>query len=89
MNRIVAIIIGALCGAGQFLLLRYTLKPLAKGENPGIGKMMFLQLPLPLVLLLICAFIDFMLLAFAGGAFCLSLITASVINYIVTLKKKG
>lgn len=92
MDKILAIIIGAVCGIGQFLILRHTLKPLAKGEDPGVGmagKMMFLQLPLPLVLLLICAFIDVALLAFVGVAFCLSLITASVINHFVTLKKKG
>jgi len=90
MDKILAIIIGALCGTGQFFILRYTLKSLAKGEkNPEIGIMMFLRLPLPLVLLISCAFIDFTLLPFTGVAFCLSLITASVINHFVTLKKKG
>jgi len=89
MDKILAIIIGALCGIGQFFILRYSLKSLAEGENPGVGKTMFLRLPLPLVLLLSCAFIDFTLLAFVGVAFCLSLITASVINHVVTLKKKG
>lgn len=89
MDKIVAIIIGALCGIGQFFILRYTLKALAEGEPAGVGKMMLLRLPLPLVLLLSCAFIDFTLLAFVGVAFCLSLITASVINHFVTLKKKG
>lgn len=89
MAEILAVIIGALCGIGQFFILRQTLKALAKGEDPGVGKTMFWRLPLPLVLLLSCAFIDFTLLAFVGVAFCLSLITASVINHIVTLKKKG
>lgn len=89
MGKILAIIIGALCGIGQFFILRYTLKPLSEGENPGVGKMMFLRLPLPLMLLVSCAFIDFTLLAFAGVAFCLSLIMASVINHFMTLKKKG
>lgn len=89
MGKILASIIGALCGIGQFLILRYTLKSLTKGENSRIGKMMFWRLPLPLILLLCCAFIDFTLLAFVGVAFCLSLLTASVINHFVTLKKKG
>lgn len=89
MDKILAIIIGALCGIGQFFILRYTLKSLAIGENPGVGKAMLLRLPLPLVLLISCAFIDFTLLAFIGVAFCLSLITASVFNHFVTLKKKG
>jgi len=89
MDKILAIIIGALCGIGQFFILRYTLKSLTEGENPGVGRTMLLRLPLPLVLLLSCAVVDFTLLAFVGVAFCLSLITASVINHFVTLKKKG
>jgi len=89
MDKILAIIIGALCGIGQFFILRYTLKSLARGENPGVGRTVFLRLPLPLALLVGCAFVDFTLLAFVGGAFCLSMIAASVINHFVTLKKKG
>lgn len=89
MDKILAILVGALCGIGQFFILRHSLKSLAKGENPGVGKTMFLRLPLPLILLFGCAFVDFTLLAFVGAAFCLSLITASVINHLMTLKKKG
>jgi len=89
MDKILAVVIGALCGIGQFFIMRYTLKSLAKGENTGIGKMMFLRLPLPMVLLLGCAFIDYTLLAFVGVAFCLSMITASIINHFVTPKRKG
>lgn len=89
MDKILAVIVGILGGIGQFFILRYTLKPLAKGDQPQVGIMMFLQMPLPIILLLICAFVDFTLLAFVGGAFCLGLITASVINHITTMKKKG
>lgn len=89
MDKFVAIVIGALCGVGQFFILRYTLKPLEKGGNPRIGIMMLMRLPLPLALLIGCAAIDFVLLAFTGGAFCLGLIIASVINHFAMLKKKG
>lgn len=89
MGKILAVIIGALFGTGQFFILRRTLKPLEKGESPNTGKMLFLQLPLPLVLLPGCAFINFSLLPFTGSAFCSGLIIASVINHFATLKKKG
>ena len=89
MDKILAITTGVLGGIGQFFILRHTLKPLARGENPQVGIMMFLQLPLPVALLLGCAFIDFTLLAFVGGAFCLGLIAASVINHIAMMRKKG
>lgn len=89
MDKFLALTIGILGGIGQFYILRHTLKPLARGEQPQVGIMMFLQLPLPIALLLGCAFIDFTLLAFVGGAFCLGLIAASVINHITTMKKKG
>lgn len=89
MDKAAAIIIGALFGIGQFLVLRHTLKPLEKGEDLQVGKTMLLRLPLPLVLLGGCALIDVVLLAFAGGAFCAGLIIASVINHFRMLKKKG
>jgi len=89
MDKVITIIIGLLCGIGQFLMMRYTLRPLAEGGTPQIFKMMFLQIPIPLVLLLGCAFIDKGLLPFAGGAFCLSMVVTSVANHLITLKKKG
>ena len=89
MGKVVVIIIGLLCGVGQFFTMRYTLRPLAEGGTPQVFKLMLLQIPIPLVLLLGCAFVDTGLLPFTGGAFCLSMIIASVANYLITLKKKG
>lgn len=89
MDKLIAVLIGLLCGVVQFFILRYTLKALSKGEEQGIGKTMLLRLPLPIALLVVCAVIDVSLLPFIGAAFCLSLIAASVINHVVTLKKKG
>ena len=89
MDKIIAIVIGGLCGVGQFLLLRYKLKPLTEGNIPRIGRMLFLQFPVPLTLLLCYALINFKLLPIAGGAFCLSLIITSVLSHFTTLKKKG
>lgn len=88
MDKLVAIIISAICAIGQFFILRYTLKPLTEGENPNVGKMMLLKLPIPLLLLLVCAIIDVNLLPFAGISFCLSLMAASIVNHVVTTKKK-
>ena len=89
MGRVIAVIIGAVCGTGQFFLLRHTLKPLTEGKTPNVGLFTILKLPIPLALLITCAFINTDLLPFAGGAFCLSLIIASVINNLTTLNKKG
>ena len=89
MYKFLAVAIGALCGVGQFFVLQYTLKPLAEGKNPQIGKMFFLKMPIPLALLLGYAFVDINLLAFAGGSFCVGMILAAVINHLATLKKKG
>ena len=88
MDKVIAAIIGVVCGGGQFFLLRYTLKPLAEGKNLKVGLLMFLKFPIPLVFLVGCALINPDLLPFAGGAFCLSLVAASVINNLVTLKKR-
>ena len=89
MDKVIALIIGALCGIGQFLMIRHTLKPLSEGEDPQIAKLMILKLPIPLALLFGCAFINTDLLPFAGIAFCLSLVTASVANHLRTMKKRG
>jgi len=88
MDKFIAITIGVICGIGQFLMLRYTLKPLAEGKAPKVGKMRLLLLPIPLVLLVGCAFIDANLLPFVGIAFCLSLMAASIINHLLTTNKK-
>ena len=89
MDKMISLILGALCGGGQFLVLRHTLKPLAEGGVPQIAKVMLLQLPIPLILLLGCAFINPNLLPFTGSAFCFSLIISGVANHLVTMKKKG
>jgi len=88
MDKLVTIMIGAICGIGQFFMLRYTLKPLTEGEAPKVGMMMLLKLPIPLILLLVCAIIDVNLLPFVGISFCLSLMAASIINHLITTKKK-
>lgn len=88
MDKFAAIIIGAICGIGQFLMLRYTLKPLSEGKTPKVSKVKLSQLPIPLVMLFGCAFIDIYLLLFVGIAFCLSLFAASVVNHFITMKKK-
>ena len=89
MDSIIALVVGLLCGIIQFFIMRYTLKPLAEGEDLPVFKFMFLKLPVPLVLLLGYAFTNADLLPFAGLAFCLSLIIASAANHLLTLKKKG
>ena len=89
MDRLIALVIGALCGAGQFFLMRHTLKPLSKGGDPQIFKVMLLKFPIPLVLLVGCAFIDPNLLPFAGIAFCLGMVVISIANHLITTKKKG
>lgn len=88
MDKLAAIIIGAACGIGQFLVMRKALKPLSEGRSPRVGIVKLLQLPIPLVLLLVCAFINVNLLPFVGIAFCLSLFAASVVNHLITMKKK-
>ena len=89
MDKIIALVAGALCGIAQFFVIRYTLKSITNEGNPKIVKGMFLKAPIPIALLLGCAFINSNLLHYAGGAFCLSLITAGVYNHLVTIKKKG
>ena len=89
MDIVIVIIVGALCGGGQFLVLRHTLKPLSEGKTPRIGAMFILQMPIPIVLLLCCAFINVGLLPYAGGAFCFSLVVSAVTNHLITQRKKG
>jgi len=89
MDRIIATVVGLLCGIVQFLIMRYTLAPLARGENIHAAKVLLLRLPVPAVLLLGCAFINSSLLPFAGIAFCLSLTVAGAVNHLLTMKKKG
>ena len=50
---------------------------------------MLLKLPLPVALLVGCAFIDTNLLPFAGIAFCAGLFAASVVNHLITTKRRG
>ena len=88
MDKVIVLIIGALCGVGQFLILKRTLKPLSEGKTPQIGIMFFLQMPIPMALLLCCAFINVVLLPFAGGAFCFGLIVSAVTNHLVTQKRR-
>ena len=89
MDKMIAVFIGALCGVGQFFILWRTLKPLTKGEAPQIAMAMLLKLPLPLVLLVGCAFLNTTLLPFAGIAFCAGLMAASVVNHLIRTKRRG
>ena len=89
MDRIIAVVIGLLCGVGQFFIMRYSLKPLSEGGDPQVGRFMLLKLPIPLILLVGYAFVDSNLLPFAGIAFCLSMVLISVANHLATMKKKG
>lgn len=89
MDKLLVVVVGILCGVGQFFLLRAALKPLAEGKPPNVVKMLLSQLPIPLVLLLGCAYINVDLLLFAGVAFSLSMVLASVAYHLITLKKKG
>ena len=88
MDKILALVVGIICGIGQFLVLRHALKPLAEGKDPKVFKVLFFQIPIPFILLLCCALIDTNLLPFTGSSFCLSLVVASAVNYFVTQKKK-
>lgn len=88
MKILIVLVIGIICGVGQFFMLRFTLKPLSEGKTPQVAKMMFLQLPIPLILLLGCALVNTNLLPFAGGAFCLSLVAAAVVNHFITSKRR-
>ena len=88
MNIFIAIAAGVLCGVLQFLLRLHTLKPLAQGNSPQIGKMFFSKMVIPLVLLISCALVDTALLPFAAVAFCLSSIVATVAYHLITNKKK-
>ena len=89
MGILIAIVVGAACGVGQFFLRRAVLRPLAEGKDIPVAKVLFFQMPIPFVLLLGCALVNAELLPFAGGAFCLCLVAASVVNHMVTIKKKG
>ena len=89
MNYIIVIILGAVCGAAHFLIMRYKLKPLAEGKGLKTGRMLLLQYPVPLIFFLGCAFFDPALLPYAGGAFCLSLAAAGAVNYFTAMRKKG
>ncbi|MFV0529370.1 MAG: hypothetical protein ACK5MN_11720 [Lachnospiraceae bacterium] len=89
MNILITILIGIAGGVGQFFIMRYTLKPLERSENPNIAKLMLLKFPLPLALLVVCGLLDYSLLAYMGGAFCGSLFLSSVINHIVMGRKQA
>ena len=89
MDKIIVIILGAVCGTAHFLLLRYKLKPLAEGKGLKAGRMLLLQYPVPLAFFLGCAFVNPGLLPYAGGAFCLSLITSGAVNHFTGMRKKG
>jgi len=89
MDRIVSLIIGLLCGIGQFYVVRATLKPLSEGKDLQMFKVVLLKLPIPVILFLGCAFINIKLLPFVGIAFCLSLTSSGIINHLMTMKKKG
>ena len=89
MDKVIVIIVGAICGVGQFLLMRHSLKPLTEGGSPKIGLFMILKFLIPLALLVGCALVDPKLLPYAGGALCLMLFITTGINYLLTLKKKG
>jgi len=89
MDKAIALIVGALCGVGQFYVVRHSLKPLAENGELSLTKGVFLKVPIPLALLLGCAFINPRLLPFAGGAFCVCLIVTGIVNHLITLKKEG
>lgn len=87
MGIIISLIIGIVGGVGQFFVLRYTLKPLAEGKSPSVGKLFFLKLPIPAALLGGCALIGVRFLPFLGGAFCVGMVVASVFNHFIANKK--
>ena len=89
MGKIIAFVLRAFCGIGQFFIMRHTLKPLSEEGNPMLIRGILLKVPIPFALLLGCAYIDVQLLPFAGSAFCISLVVSGVINHLVTLKKEG
>ena len=89
MDKVIVAIIGILCGIGQFFVLRYTLKPLSKGEAPQTALFMLLKLPIPIMLLGGSALVDVGLLPFVGIAFCAGLFASSVVNHLLTIKKEA
>jgi len=88
MEHVFALVLGALCGVGQFFLIRYSLKSLAEAGKPQLVKVSVLKLPIPLALLLGCALLNADLLPFVGGAFCLTLVITGAVNHLLTLKRE-
>ena len=87
MDKFITVIIGILCGVAQFFVMRYTLKPLSKGEAPFTALFMLLKLPIPIALLVGIALVDVGLMPYGGIALCVGLFGSSVLNHLITTKK--